>query len=286
VRLFAMLLCVALLPLLSAAKCHPAGSRVIVFVQGYYTYLDADGTGGSLVEEHRFETLKQGFRENGYKDAALLDYSYNGGTVTSSGQWRPEPYHCADTDRHIADSVARLEQMLRDYRAHHPDAHFTLVGHSLGGYIAWEATAAELGRPEDQRLDIDQVVTLDAPLYGASADKKTILDLVPCDKTYEAGAKLVAARLDTFTHRLRHYQISQMKVEGIRVATLGNLNDCLWATAKCIGGDWVDDSDTQFNGEADLSKGYEIQSDLLASHEAILAHPPAVADVVAFVGAP
>ena len=40
-----------------------------------------------------------------------------------------------------------LEEMLRGYRARHPKAHFTLVGHSLGGYIAYEGASARPPAP-------------------------------------------------------------------------------------------------------------------------------------------
>jgi pimeloyl-ACP methyl ester carboxylesterase len=279
------LLCVALVAFaVSAARCYPKDTRVVVFVQGLYTTYDASGTQGTLVEPHRFDTLKDALRDHGYRDEDLLDFSYDGGVVTASGAWRPRDYACEATDRPGIEHVLVLEQMLRDYRREHPQAHFTLVGHSLGGYVAFLAGARDAVRPKETRLEIDGVVTLDSPLLGASADKKAVLDLVPCEKTFEAGGELVLQRADPATPAIRAYQAAAMHEGGVRLATLGNVNDCLWATSRCIGGDWIDDGATQFIPSADVVGTYEIASDLLASHDAILVDPEAVAQTVAFIG--
>lgn len=286
-RILPLLIMIAMLPLLAAAQCYKPGTRVVIFVQGVYTELDAQGTQGTGVEDHRFDTLKQAFRDRGYDDARLLDFSYAGGTMSQAGAWKPVHYSCDETDRAAAENVATLEAMIRDYRGRHRDAHFTIVGHSLGGYIAMLAGARDAARAPDQRLAIDVVVTLDAPLLGVSPDKKTIFDFVPCEKTYEAGAELVAARLDPATPDIRRYQAGVMAAEGVRLGTFGNVSDCLWNTARCIGGDWADDSGTQFlDGQAAVSMRYDILFDPFFSHDAILADAAAVADVVAFVGAP
>jgi pimeloyl-ACP methyl ester carboxylesterase len=271
----------------TAARCGEPGTRVVIFVQGIYTTLDEDGTQTSFAEDHRFETLKEAFVAAEYKPEQLLDYSYNGGDVDRDGVWTPEPYECAITDRPIIDSVQLLEKMVRDYRKEHPDAHVTLVGHSLGGYIAFEAGVREAARSKDARIGIDGVVTIDAPLLGVSADKKTIIDLaIPCDKTYLAGAELVVARGDASTPARRAEQARAMAAAGVRLATIGNKNDCLWNTAYCLGGTWIDDSPSQYVEGAEFSKQYEIVSDPLASHDAILIDSAANADVVGFVGNP
>ena len=104
------LLCVALFVLaVSAARCYPKDTRVVVFLQGLYTTYDASGTQGTLLEPHRFDTLKAALRANGYRDEDLLDFSYDGGVVTGSGQWRPRDYACEATDRPGMEHVLVLE---------------------------------------------------------------------------------------------------------------------------------------------------------------------------------
>lgn len=272
--------------LLTGAQCGEPGTRVVIFVQGIYTSLDEDGTQTSLVEDHRFGTLKQAFLAAEYKPAQLLDYSYSGGAVDSKGAWVPDDYSCEVTDRPALESVDLLEQMVRDYRKKHPKAHVTLVGHSLGGWVAYLAGVREAERVKGDRIGIDGVVTLDAPLRGASPDKKALIDLFGCEKTYIAGAELVVIRADASTDATRQAQAQTMAAAGVRLATLGNLNDCLWSTVRCLGGTWVDDGPTQFIEGAELSKGYDVVSGPLQSHEAILIDRAANADVVAFVGNP
>ena len=278
----------ALFALLSGAQCHPPGSRVVVFVQGIYTTYDAGGTQGSLVEEHRFQTMKAAFLAHGYKKSALLDFSYAGGTVGTDGSWHAAPYGCELTDRTPDDNLKPLEKMLADYRAKHPSAHFTIIGHSLGGYLAFLEGARDAARPADAKLGVDVVVTLDAPLKGVSPDKKSILDVIPCAKTYEAGADIVEQKLDPSTPDVRRAQSAVMAQQGVRLATLGNMHDCFWNTGYCLpGGAWVDDSDTQFlNGQASISNPYNVDSSALASHDVIVANPDTVRDTVAFVGPP
>jgi len=277
-----------LLALISAARCYPPGTRVVVFMQGIYTSYDAGGPQASYMEPHRFDTLKAAFVGKGYGTTTLLDFSYAGGTVDGPGAWLPAPYTCDATDRSPGDNLAPLEEMLAAYRQKHPGAHFTLVGHSLGGYLAFLEGAREAARPDSEKLGVDVVVTLDAPLKGISADKKTIIDLMPCVKTYLAGADLVAARLNPGTPDVRRYQAAVMAGHGVRLATLGNSFDCLYNTPHCTGGGFTDDSDTQFlSGEASITKDYQFDTALaFASHDAILTNQDAVRDTVAFVGAP
>jgi len=277
-----------LLALLSGAKCYPAGTRVVIFVQGLYTSFDASGAQGTLAEVHRFDGLKVAFAAKGYAPSALLDFSYAGGTVSSDGTWHPASYTCEQTDRFPTDNLAVMEQMLKSYRKAHPNAHFTLVGHSVGGYLSFLEGARDAARPPEQKLGIDVVVTLDAPLKGISADKKIIIDLLPCNKTYLAGGDLVARKLDATTPDVRRYQAAVMAEAGVRVATLGNEFDCLFNTGQCVaGGTFIDDTETMFlDGQASISKHYRIEASPFLSHDAIVADPNVITDAVAFVGAP
>ena len=283
----ALLAAVAVFGALSlGAKCYPPNTRVVVFMQGLYSSYDAGGTVETGIEPHTFQTLKQAFVAKGYDPAKLLDFSYAGGTVSADGVWHPKPYDCAITDRLADLNLQPLEQMLRDYRAKHPKAHFTLIGHSYGGYLAFIEAVRESQRADADKLDIDVVVTLDAPLSGVSADKKTVIDLSSsCVKTYEAGAELVEARQDPTTPATRATQATNIAHAGIRLATLGNNNDCLYALPKCIGSG-IDDTSTQFIPQAAFTRAYDISSNPFLSHFAVLAYPPAVADAVTFIGAP
>jgi pimeloyl-ACP methyl ester carboxylesterase len=287
-RLAPLALLVVLFTVVSAARCYEPDTRVIVFIQGVYTNLDEDGTQTSFVEEHRFDALKAQFLSAGYTKDDLLDFSYNGGTVTGDGEWQPTPYDCEDTDREAGRHLETLERMLQEYRAAHPNAHFTLVGHSLGGYLAFLEGAREAQRPDNEKLHVDVVVTVDAPLKGVSGDKAAIINVIPCAKTYEAAAQLAADKADPRTPGIRGQQAAEMATEGVRLATIGNVADCLWNTGRCLPGQtWADDSETQFmDGQAAASYRYDISSGPLESHDVILVHRPALGAIRDFVGAP
>lgn len=285
-RAGALIAAMALVALATGAQCKPDEDRVVVFLQGLYTAYDEGRPQRTALEEHRFDTIKGALRERGYDDARMLDFSYAGGTLSSSGGWRPAEYACEDTDRPLTESVETLERMLRGYGARHRRAHFALVGHSIGGNVAMLAGARDAARPEGERIGITSVVTLDAPLHGVSPDKKVIIDLVPCEKTYLAGAELVALRADPATPGVRRLQAAVMAQEGVWLATFGNENDCLWNPAYCAGGEWAYDADTQFIENAAAVRRFVVDAPPLLSHDAILADPAAVAEVAAFIGAP
>lgn len=285
-RAVAIAAAMALVALAMGAQCKPNEDRVVVFLQGLYTAYDDGAPQRTALEAHRFDTIKDALRDRGYADARMLDFSYAGGTVSGGGTWRPDDYTCEDTDRPLMEGVATLEAMLRDYRAKHRRAHFALVGHSIGGGVAFLAGARDASRPEAERIGITSVVTLDAPLHGVSPDKKVIIDLVPCDRTYLAGADLVRWRADPATADVRRWQAAAMAQHGVWLATFGNLNDCLWNPAHCVGGEWAHDAETQFIENAAAVRRFEVDSPPLLSHDAILADPTAVAEVAAFIGAP
>jgi pimeloyl-ACP methyl ester carboxylesterase len=269
-----------------AGYCPPPGERVIVFVQGLYTELQDGRTGLGPLGEHRFATLRQAFRNAGFPDERLLDFSYEGGAADESGRWIPEDYDCLDTDRPVTDSVDRLDAMLRTYRAAHPRAGFVLVGHSLGGYIAFELAEREAARRD--KVGLSAVVTIDAPLLGASADKRAVLDLVACDgKTYAAGADLVRLATGPGLRDAQLEAAAAIRADGIRLATLGNASDCLYYPAPCgLPGEFTDDRETQVIEGADLVLYEAISSGPFESHEVATVYPPFVDAVVRFAGPP
>jgi pimeloyl-ACP methyl ester carboxylesterase len=287
-RLILLVVMVAVLASNVGAQCYPPGSRVVIFMQGVYSSLDAEGTDDIGWEDHAFDKLKASFVSAGYNESQLLDFSYRGGAISEQGAWTPNIYACSDTDRVSDANLAVLEKMLRDYRAKHPDAHFTLVGHSLGGYLAYLEAVRESARPDGDRLHVDVVIALQAPLNGVSADKKLALDAaVSCPKTYNAAAEIVADKLNPDIGSLRASQVAAMKAAGTRLATLGNNGDCLYNLSNCLAAaSIVDDTQTQYIDSADLVKRYHIESHTPISHFAVIAYPQALLDIIAFVGPP
>lgn len=255
-------------------------------MQGLYTSLEDGRTPVGPLGERRFATLRQAFREAGFPDERLLDFSYAGGRIEDGGRWVADDYGCLDTDRPIQDSVDRLDAMLWAYREAHPRAGFVLIGHSLGGYVAFELAEREARREE--KAGLSAVVTIDAPLLGAHADKQAVLDLVGCDgKTYAAGADLVRLAADATEREAQLAAAAAIRADGIRLATLGNAADCLYYPTPCgLAGAFVDDRATQVLDSADLAAYEAIPSGPLESHEIAMAYVPYVRAIVAFAGPP
>ena len=91
------------------------------------------------------------------------------------------------------------------------------------------------------------------------ADKKAIIDQIPCEKTYIAGAQIVADKQDHGLAARRASETAGMAEAGIRLATLGNVHDCLWNTGYRLPGQtWIDDSGTQFLEGAAARFSYEV----------------------------
>lgn len=257
-----------------------------MFVQGLYTSLEDGRPSVGPLGEHRFATLREAFRRAGFPDERLLDFSYVGGTVDERGRWISDDYGCLDTDRPIDESVDRLDAMLGAYREAHPRAGFVVVGHSLGGYIAFELAEREATRGD--KVGLSAVVTIDAPLFGASADKQVVLDLVACDgKTYQAGADLVRLAGDPALRDAQLAAAAAIRADAIRLATLGNAGDCLYYPTACgLPGGFVDDRATQVVEGADLALYETIGSGPFESHEIATTYAPYVDAIVRFAGPP
>jgi pimeloyl-ACP methyl ester carboxylesterase len=249
--------------------------------------------------------------------ADALLYSYTGGTVDASGTWHPAPYSCYDTGNHVATSVGKLVTLMTAYRSAHPDAQFVLIGHSLGGLLALDASA------QMPAGAVSSVVTIDSPLKGVSRrNLKQFTQLVQPFIAFAGCSKVLwdsdAARdIATVHNRKTRQKASQaagaivhggQKV-GIRYMTVGNASDCLWKPAACkIRGKWSDDSSTMTIKPADNHTLYPLGTGgcnlsnvinkkgvvqlrnvpevtcIATSHGLALQTPGVIQDIVRFVG--
>lgn len=67
----------------------------------------------------------------------IMRFSYTGGTMDSHGYWKPDDYDpCTSVNRFpLAQDVQTFDAMLDAYHRVFPNAHFIIVGHSLGGLV-------------------------------------------------------------------------------------------------------------------------------------------------------
>lgn len=146
----------------------------IIFLSGLETFCD-----GTPYNQMGFHYFRRQLAHAGmsYKDKRFLQYSYKGGNVIN-GSWNPNPYNHEDTGQPIEFSVLRLKEMIEEFSLHHPQARFVLIGHSLGGRIAFDYVAKyHLKRPEP----VKGVITLNSPLTGSPYTLINIMEhLRPC----------------------------------------------------------------------------------------------------------
>lgn len=110
-----------------------------------------------------FDTLRQAMQATwpaGSWD--MLDLGYDGEYQGANGYWSPVPYSPCDTTRFTGDSMQTMAATLAAFQGRHPADRIVLVGHSLGGFMAYYMASS---RPS---LRIAANVSIDAPLHGAS----------------------------------------------------------------------------------------------------------------------
>jgi len=134
-------------------------STYIVFIQGLGSKCNGTRYSNIGFSYIRSKLTAYGFQ---YRDRRFLQYSYTGGEV-KAGKWFPNKYGPEDTGQPIEISVKYLNDLIGEFSAAHPNARFIIVGHSLGGVIAYDFISKY---KENNSRSIKGVVTLNAPLTG------------------------------------------------------------------------------------------------------------------------
>jgi hypothetical protein len=172
--------------------------------------------------------------------------------------WRHNAYDELDpiSQNFQTESWSALhDQLLVPYRQKYPDTTFVLVGHSLGGVVAFEEIVKYVDSPSYPEGFLSAVVTVDSPLHGVRPEFVTLGVLRPelACVTRGPAATLLAGihNNEPETTTILTQKVARAKQQGVRVATAGNVYDCVWAPSTCgvplvvgdIGTQWVNDSD-------------------------------------------
>jgi hypothetical protein len=218
--------------------------KVIVLLQGVCTAIGA----GTDAANTTFTALQNLLQTKGYGYAAgdFLLYSYKGGTVDPAGVWAHRAYGLSDPIRqnfHSTSWSALHDQLLVPYHRHHPNTTFVLVGHSLGGMVAWEEINREMASGHYQQGFLSRVVTIDSPLRGIYRVEMLLGDLL---RLYPS----IGARLDCVIRgqaanvllgiALKRNGLASMQQvaaraahAGISIMNVANIDDCVWSPGKC-----------------------------------------------------
>lgn len=285
---------------------------VVVFVQGLDSQLTNGDEGSDRfcpaspeVGEGAFACIKQKLYDDyGYTADDFLEYSYNGGTADSAG-WHPRDYSCSDVvNESLTNSADMLHRMLVGYAHAHTQQYtqYVIIGHSLGGMVAFADLAQESSQSGDSSLTdpyyaVSGVITIDSPLAGVSLSNtdglRSRLDAAGAvNLECFAGTPiatlnaLTANRDQTNSDNQNTVYIAQQA--GISVYTLGNSSDVLYTGEEST--QVVQGTNSGTNSPSDYGWGgctagaVVLYHDCIPGHAALLSESGGVAAIAAYVG--
>ncbi len=251
-------------------------STLFVFVQGIDSFLtsaQAAAQGGDGSDPYFFGTDAGLFKKShlgtylqsqGYSNARYLEYSYAPLGSTNTGQ--PQPYTCKDTYNYsLASHIIGLSQQINAAIQNNPNTDVYLIGHSMGGIVAFGYLASLLEHVGNavplprNGSRLKGVVTLDSPLGGVTSNiayKRLIFVRSLACEGLEAWNTVAVAQMQALfrtatssTARGTTASIVKAILNGgflpnqkvandakrarVTILTIGNTNDLLWRPSVC-----------------------------------------------------
>jgi pimeloyl-ACP methyl ester carboxylesterase len=191
---------------------------VFVFIAGYGTNL--------ATVSRLFAPLQSALAARN-PNASFVRYSYTGTTFNGCGE-TPSAYRPSDTAQDIEVSKRILRESLSALQDACEVDRIVIVGHSLGGLIAFQA----LGEQPAPR--VSDVVTVDSPLGGVPLPLiRSCIDVGLCAEGAVVAylVDLYAAWAGTATDNAARE--AALTATGTRVTAWGNQSDCYYAVALC-----------------------------------------------------
>jgi pimeloyl-ACP methyl ester carboxylesterase len=211
-----LLLCAGALP--AAAEEARVQNVAVVFVGGYGSNL-ASATAD-------FGSIQAALIDRGAR-VSFVQYSYGGWHAPSCGQAQPQ-YTPDDTAQDIELSKRNLIGTLRMLRSECAASRIVVIGHSLGGLIAFQALA-------DQPVPgVTDIVTIDSPLGGISPE--IVWSCVDFGLCIDGPIVAYLANLNSAwsqTELDNAAKAEKLAIAGTRVSAWGNQSDCFYNLAVC-----------------------------------------------------
>jgi pimeloyl-ACP methyl ester carboxylesterase len=216
---FCGVIAAALLALASAggASAQVVPPLAVVFV---------GGIGADLEEAAaQFEPLKAAILER-EPNAVTVQYSYNGSEFDGCTA-KPLPYSRLDTSQNIEVSKRVLRETLTAFEDACHVGRVAIIGHSLGGLIAFQAL------DEVTMAGVSDLVTIDSPLGGVPPRLVQLcIDVGVCDEGPVVG---YLADLPNFAdvEASNAARAAALASGGVRMSAWGNESDCFYNAALC-----------------------------------------------------
>jgi pimeloyl-ACP methyl ester carboxylesterase len=237
------------------------GSKLIVYIVGFGEHLspsDAAKNSGygyedTFYSQGRVQPYLQATSE--FKNAQSLVFSYGGFT----GDGKQDQFTCADTyNLTLTEDVNSLQTQIGAYLQKHPKTAVYLIGHSLGGVIAFAYMEQLIESNHTTSLlnggQLKGVAILDSPLNGVTSaggyENGMIVNSFGCqpppDYTIVGQLQSLGAtgqfdgRYASILGAMLHVKFvsNQQAAEdaarlGVAILIVGNTNDILWQPDVC-----------------------------------------------------
>jgi len=267
------------------SKLQLSASNPGVFVEGTNDNCGADKLMHDLLPKQYtgqyFSCIKNALLSNGFQLSDFLDFSYTGGNVDSAGTWIPKAYTCDQTGgTPLKTSATILGLMLVRYENAHPGTKFVLLGHSLGGDVAFQELSDLVSRSSSLLRSIDSVMTLDSQLDGYESTGTPI----PICGGSGQGINDLGYRVHITTRGDNDNIVTKAHNFGVKVYTLGNHEDTLLPGILNIG-QTVDKPPADDNTLFDIPcNGFPIFGNFGCGHLVILWTANAIAKITSLTG--
>lgn len=246
-----------------ALKEHqPDGGRMIIFIGGYSSTL--------TTQQEAFENIKRRLIAQGWSNKQFLEASYHVDQNTQiGGEVIPGSFTEEETRFHPLVSVDKIALQINRYKVMFPETKFILVGHSLGGFLAFNAAQ---GHPDV----IESVITLDGPLKGV--DGSLIYNSPFSDQIVNlmgtvVGDYLVAqGNSQDFSVKVES-DLRLLQTRGVKIFTFSSANDIMVTTpfAQLVGSDnTFEGQDIRLNWDFGLIPSEASLEEIYARHGDVL----------------
>jgi pimeloyl-ACP methyl ester carboxylesterase len=220
-RLLLSLVVLLLLPaqatLADTLNTTTSAHTTVLFVGGY-------GSNLATVAES-FAALRSAFAGHD-SSTTFAQFSYTGWNAQACA---PLSYQSADTAQDLATSERRLLDTIYALQNQCGAGRIVVVGHSLGGLVAFHALA------DSPMAQVSDIVTIDSPLGGVPpVQLQTCVDAGLCDDGPISGVLSGLFTQWDQTARDNAARVGKLAAAGIRVTAWGNQSDCLYAPAQCV----------------------------------------------------
>ena len=207
-------MCFAAFPMVASAEAAPT---TVLFVGGYGSDLATVGAA--------FAPLRRALASNA-PATQFAQFSYTGWDAQSCA---PRSYQGSDTAQDFESSKRLLLETIYLLHTQCGAQRIVVVGHSLGGLVAFQALS------DNPMGEVSDVVTIDSPLGGVPDS-----ELHLCIETGLCASGPVAGVLsDLYTNwdataQANAARVSRLASAGIRVTAWGNEGDCLYDPSRCV----------------------------------------------------